>query len=118
MSSGASVQSPTFLQGASSALLGQAVASPITGRLQRFFGVSRVRIDPQLTGLENAAQARLTIEQQVSRDITVTYIANLNRTQQQVVSVEWDFSREFSALAMRDENGIFGIDFYYRKRFK
>ena len=118
VASGASVQSPTFLQGASSALLGQAVAAPITGRLQRLFGVSRVRIDPQLTGLENTAQARLTIEQQVSRDITVTFITNLNRTQQQIVSVEWDFSREFSALAIRDENGVFGLDFFYRKRFK
>jgi translocation and assembly module TamB len=118
VASGANVQSPTFLQGASSALLGQAVAAPITGRLQRLFGVSRVRIDPQLTGVENTAQARLTIEQQVSRDITVTFITNLNRTQQQIVSVEWDFSREFSALAIRDENGVFGLDFFYRKRFK
>ncbi|MBY0503394.1 MAG: translocation/assembly module TamB [Bryobacteraceae bacterium] len=118
VASGANVQSPTFLQGASSALLGQAVAAPLTGRLQRLFGVSRVRIDPQLTGLENTAQARLTIEQQVSRDITVTFITNLNRTQQQIVSVEWDFSREFSALAVRDENGVFGLDFFYRKRFK
>jgi len=118
VSGGANVQSPTFLQGASSALLGQAVAAPITGRLQRLFGVSRVRIDPQLTGLENTAQARLTIEQQVSRDVTVTFITNLNRTQQQIVSVEWDFSREFSALAIRDENGVFGLDFFYRKRFK
>ena len=118
VASGANVQSPTFLQGASSALLGQAVAAPITGRLQRLFGVSRVRIDPQLTGLENTAQARLTIEQQVSRDITVTFITNLNRTQQQIVSVEWDFSREFSALAIHDENGVFGLDFFYRKRFK
>ena len=118
VASGANVQSPTFLQGASSALLGQAVAAPITGRLQRLFGVSRVRIDPQLTGVENTAQARLTIEQQVSRDITVTFITNLNRTQQQIVSVEWDFSREFSALAIRDENGVFGLDFFYRKRFR
>jgi translocation and assembly module TamB len=117
---GSNVQSPTFLQGGgtSTALLGQAAAAPLTGRLQRLFGVSRLRIDPQLTGIENTAQARLTIEQQVSRDITVTFITNLNRTQQQVVSVQWDFSREFSAVAIRDENGVFGIDFFYRKRIK
>lgn len=118
IASGSTVQSPTFLQGASSALLGQAATAPITGRLQRLFGVSRVRIDPQLTGIENTAQARLTIEQQVSRDITVTFITNLNRTQQQIVSVEWDFSRDFSAVAIRDDNGVFGLDFFYRKRFK
>ena len=40
-----------------SALLGQAIASPVTGRLQRFFGVSRLRIDPTLPGVENNPQA-------------------------------------------------------------
>jgi hypothetical protein len=34
------------------------------------------------------------------------------------VRVEWDFNRNCSALAVRDENGLFGIDFQYRKRFK
>ena len=115
---GSSVQNPGVLSGSATALLGQAATTPITGRLQRLFGLRSLRIDPQITGLENTAQARLTLEQQVSRDVVVTFITNLNRTQQQIVSVEWDFSREWSAIAVRDENGVFGMDFYYRKRFK
>ena len=115
---GSSVQNPGILSGSATALLGQAATSPITGRLQRLFGLRSLRIDPQITGLENSAQARLTLEQQVSRDVVVTFITNLNRTQQQIVSVEWDFSREWSAIAIRDENGVFGMDFFYRKRFK
>ena len=79
--------------------------------------VSRIKIDPGLTGVTNTPQARLTVEQQLSRDLTVTYITNLNRTQQQIVRVQWDFSRDFSVLAVRDENGIFGVDFLWRKRF-
>ena len=39
-------------------------------------------------------------------------------TNQQIVRVEWDFSRKWSAVALRDENGAFSIDFQYRKRFK
>ena len=62
--------------------------------------------------------ARLTLEQQISRDITLTYITNLNRTQEQTVRIQWDFSRQWSAVAVRDTNGLFGIDFLYRKRFK
>lgn len=115
---GSSVQNPGVLSGSATALLGQAATTPITGRLQRLFGLRSLRIDPQITGLENTAQARLTLEQQVSRDVVVTFITNLNRTQQQIVSVEWDFSREWSAIAVRDENGVFGMDFFYRKRFK
>ena len=102
----------------SSVILGAAVTAGINGRLQRFFGISRVRIDPQLTGIDNVPQARLTLEQQVSRDVTLTYITNLNRTQQQIVRIDWDISRAWSVVAVRDENGIFGLDLFFRKRLK
>ncbi|MEP7365590.1 MAG: translocation/assembly module TamB domain-containing protein [Acidobacteriota bacterium] len=115
-------QSAGLLQSGGNSLLGAAISAPLTGpindRLQRFFGVSRIKIDPELNTITNTPQARLTIEQQLSREITVTYITNLNRTQNQIVRMQWDFSRDFSVLAVRDENGIFGIDFQYRKRFK
>lgn len=114
-------QSGGVLQSGNS-LLGAAISAPLTGpindRLQRFFGVSRIKIDPELNTITNTPQARLTIEQQISREITMTYITNLNRTQNQIVRMQWDFSRDFSVVAVRDENGIFGIDFLYRKRFK
>jgi translocation and assembly module TamB len=102
----------------SSVLIGAAVSAGINGRLQRFFGISRVRLDPQLTGIDNVPQARLTLEQQVSRDVTLTYITNLNRTQQQIVRLDWDISRTWSVVAVRDENGVFGVDLFFRKRLK
>jgi translocation and assembly module TamB len=101
----------------SNSLLSQAIA-PNSGRLQKLFGVSHIKIDPQLTDVTIVPQARLTMEQQVSSDVTLTYITNLAVTNQQIVRVEWDFSRKWSAVALRDENGAFSIDFQYRKRFK
>jgi translocation and assembly module TamB len=103
--------------GGSDSLLSQAIA-PNSGRLQKFFGVSHIKIDPQLTDVTIVPQARLTMEQQVSSDVTLTYITNLAVTNQQIVRVEWDFSRKWSAVALRDENGAFSIDFQYRKRFR
>ncbi|HEV2202262.1 MAG TPA: translocation/assembly module TamB domain-containing protein [Bryobacteraceae bacterium] len=99
-------------------VLGQAVSEQLSNRLQRFFGASRVKIDPTLTGVDNLPEARLTFEQQVSRDVNLTYITNLNRTQEQIVRLEWDFSPIWSAVAVRNSNGLFGIDLQYRKRFK
>jgi translocation and assembly module TamB len=107
----------TLMQGVGS-LVGEAVASSLNGRLQKFFGVTRIKIDPQLTGVENIPQARLTLEQQVSKDITLTFITNLTRTQEQIVRIQWDLSRQWSAVAVREENGLFGLDFQFRKRFK
>jgi translocation and assembly module TamB len=99
-------------------LIGQAVSDQLSNRLQRFFGASRVKIDPTLSFADNLPAARLTLEQQVSRDITLTYVTNLNRTQEQIVRLQWDLNAQWSAVAVRNTNGLFGIDFQYRKRFK
>jgi translocation and assembly module TamB len=105
------------LGGESNSLLSQAIA-PNAGRLQKLFGVSHIKLDPQLTDVTIVPQARLTMEQQVSSDVTLTYITNLAVTSQQIVRVQWDFNRKWSAVALRDENGAFSIDILYRKRFK
>ncbi|MGA2739590.1 MAG: translocation/assembly module TamB domain-containing protein [Bryobacteraceae bacterium] len=104
-----------------SALLGQAIASPVTGPLQRFFGVTRLKIDPTLTGLtgvENNPQARLTVEQQVTPEITFTYITDVTSTNPLVIQVEWAFSRKWSAVLLREENGLVGLNFVYKRSFK
>jgi translocation and assembly module TamB len=119
MSGPASPQS--FQQLGAQALLGQAIASPVTGRLQRFFGVTRLKIDPTLTGVtgvENNPQARLTIEQQVTPEITFTYITDVTSTNPLVIQVEWAFSRKWSAVLLREENGLVGLNFVYKRSFK
>jgi len=117
LASAQTVQSTSYLATGSNALLGQAIA-PASGRLQRFFGVSHIKIDPQLTDITSIPQARLTLEQQISTVVTVTYITNLAVTNQQIVRVQWDLNRQWSVVALRDENGAFSVDFQYRKRFK
>ena len=102
---------------AGSGVLTQALNAQISSRLQRVLGSSHVKIDPTLTGVDNLPQARLTLEQPVSKDITITFITNLNRTQEQIIRLQWDFNRNWSAIAVRDPNGLFGVDFQYRKRF-
>jgi translocation and assembly module TamB len=113
-----STASSTSMNEAGASLIGQAISAQLSSRLQRFFGSSRVKIDPTLSGVEYLPQARLTVEQQVSNEIILTYITNLNRTEEQIVEIEWDFSRQWSFVATREASGLFGIDFTYRKRFK
>ncbi|MBL8227044.1 MAG: translocation/assembly module TamB domain-containing protein [Bryobacterales bacterium] len=122
---GSTVASQTNIAGQGSGLyagtetlLGQAVSAGVSSRLNRFFGVSRVKIDPQLVGLETTPQARLTIEQQFTRDITVTYVTNLTGALQQLVRLQWDIKKNWSVVGVRDENGVIGGDILFRKRFK
>jgi translocation and assembly module TamB len=112
-----STQGSAFSGGAGSLLAG-ALTAPLTSRLDRLFGGSRIKIDPQATDLTTIPQARLVFEQPISRDITLTYITNLNRTDEQVVRVQWDLNTNWSAVASREENGLFGVVFQFRKRFK
>ncbi len=102
---------------ATNTLLGGALSSALSRRAERLFGASRIRIDPSATGVDNLPSARLSIEQSISRDITLTYITNLNRSQQQVVQLEWDLNRQWSLIAIKDENGTFAVDFLFRRRF-
>ena len=109
---------PSFEQLGASALIGQTLANPVAGRLQRFFGVSRIKIDPQLSGVGGNPGARLTVEQQVTPDILFTYITDVSNTSQQLIRVEWAFNRNWSAVLEREQNGYVGLDFTYKKRFK
>ena len=109
---------PSFEQLGASALIGQTLATPVASRLQRFFGVSRIKIDPELSGVSGNPGARLTVEQQVTPDILFTYITDVSNTSQQLIRVEWAFNRNWSAVLEREENGYVGLDFTYKKRFK
>jgi translocation and assembly module TamB len=98
-------------------ILGSAI-SPVSSRLQRFFGVTHIKIDPMVQGIEDVPQARLTMEQQISPQVSITYVTNLSRTAEQIFRLEWALNREYSVIAIRDENGLFGVDIQYKKRFK
>jgi translocation and assembly module TamB len=106
-----------------SAILSEAISSQLGGRLERLFGITRFRVDPGLsgvgsTGSEQNAAARVTVEQQIARNLTITYVSNVSSTQQQVIQVEYNVDRNVSIVGLRDQNGTFGIDIKIKKRFK
>jgi translocation and assembly module TamB len=106
-----------------SALLSEAISSQLGGRLERLFGITRFRVDPGLagvgsTGSEQNAAARVTVEQQFTRNLTITYVSNVSSTQQQIIQVEYNVNRNVSVVALRDQNGTFGIDVKIKKRFQ
>jgi translocation and assembly module TamB len=109
---------PAVTEDSTNSLLGGALSGAVSERVERFFGASRIKIDPQVTGVDNMPQSRITVEQSISRDVTLTFVTNLNRAQQQVVRFEWDLSGEWSLVAVRDENGVLGVDFMFKKRFR
>jgi translocation and assembly module TamB len=102
-------------------LLSEAISSSLGGRIQRLFGISHFSVDPFLSNSTTgggATSARVTISQQVSNNLIITYISNVTSTQQQVIQIEYALRRDISIVALRDENGTFGIDVVKKIRFK
>ncbi|MGH9840689.1 MAG: translocation/assembly module TamB domain-containing protein, partial [Blastocatellia bacterium] len=71
---------------------------------ERLLGISRFQIDPVLGPNLNPA-ARLTIGQQLSRNVYLTYSTNLAQEQFQTALAEYTISNRFSALASYTQGG-------------
>ncbi len=108
----------TVQQVGASALLGQAIANPVAGRLQRLFGISRLSISPQIVGTANTPQAQVALEQQITRNFSFSFIQSLNEANPQIIRAEWAIDPRWSAVAVRQQDGHLGIDLYYKKNFR
>ena len=108
--------SPGFAESASGALLSSAINSATANRVSKIFGSSIIRINPSVGGPDNDPNARLTVEQQVSSNVTFTYITNLARSAQEVIQFEYNINSEYTVQGIRDENGVVSFDLLIRKR--
>ncbi|MGB0050003.1 MAG: translocation/assembly module TamB domain-containing protein, partial [Terriglobales bacterium] len=105
---------------ASNLLINQALNSTVNSRLQKLFGASRVKVDPQGLTSETAVVRgpQVTVEQQVASNITLTYSTNVSVTNQQIIQLEYNITRTISIVALRDQNGVVSFDFKIRRRRK
>lgn len=106
------------------ALLSEAVSSQLGAPIEKLFGVTNFRIDPFLasslatSGVTQTTEARVTIQKQVTRDLSVTYSTNAASNQQQVIEVDYAIRRNITIVALRDINGIYGINIKFTNHFK
>ena len=107
-----------FAESASNAILGQAINATVTNRVSKLFGVSSIKINPAVGGPDNNPNARLTVQQQVSNNITITYITNLTQAAQQVIQFEYNVTPQYTIVGTRDENGVVSFDLLIRQRRK
>ena len=115
---GTSQYQPTVTESASAAVIGQALNATVSNRVQQLFGVSRVKIDPNVGQALSAGLARVTVEQQVSNNLTLTYISNLNQSAQEIIQFEYNVNKGVRIVGVRDQTGVVSFDVIFRKRKK
>ena len=105
----------------SSAILSAALNATVSNRVQKLFGVSRIKIDPQGLNTETSSTQTgpaVTIEQQVKNNLTLTYTTNVAQASQQIIQAEYNITRNVSIVGVRDQNGVVSIDVRVRRRKK
>src|SRR3984957_3514271 len=110
-----------FTDEASALIINQAINDTVSSRMQKLFGVARIKIDPQGLTTETNPTARgpqITIEQQFANNLSLTYSTNVSQSSQQIIQGEYFFNRNVSAVGTRDQNGVVSFDVRVRRRKK
>jgi len=110
-----------FNEQASALIINQAINETVSSRLQKLFGASRIKIDPQGLVTETNPTARgpqVTIEQEFANNISLTYSTNVSQSSQQIIQGEYYFTRNISVVATRDQNGVVSFDVQVRRSKK
>jgi translocation and assembly module TamB len=110
-----------FNDEATNLIINQAINSTVSSRMQKLFGVSRIKIDPQGLTTETNPTARgpqVTIEQQFANNISLTYSTNVSQSSQQIIQGEYYVNRNISVVGTRDQNGVVSFDVRVRRRKK
>ena len=63
-------------------------------------------------------QARVTLQQRISNNMTFNYVTALNDPNSQIIKVQWDVNPQWSAVVNRDQNGIVSVRLTYKKQFR
>ncbi|HVI10063.1 MAG TPA: translocation/assembly module TamB domain-containing protein [Candidatus Binatia bacterium] len=111
----------TFSDQTTAAILNDALNSTVTSRVQRLFGASNIKIDPQgLTTETNpiSNSPQITIEQQFANNLSLTYSTNVSQSAEQIIQGEYYFNRNLSLVGTRDQNGVVSFDVRLRRRKK
>jgi translocation and assembly module TamB len=103
---------------ASNALLGGALNATVSSRVQKLFGAGSVKVDPNYLGVLGNSTTRITVEEQLGKNLTLTYATDVDTTAQQLLQAEIAINRHVSLLVARDESGVFSMVLKATRRFR
>jgi len=99
-------------------LLGGALNATVSSRVQKLFGAGSVKVDPNYLGAFGNSTSRITVEEQLGRNVTLTYATDVNTTGQQLLQAEVAINSHVSLVVARDESGVFSMVVKATRRYK
>jgi translocation and assembly module TamB len=111
-------QEQTIANPTTDALLGGALNATVSNRIQKLFGAGSVKVDPNYLGAFGNSTSRVTVEEQLGRNVTLTYATDVNTTSQQLLQAEVAINRHVSLVVARDESGVFSMVVKATRRYR
>jgi translocation and assembly module TamB len=111
---------------AASLLTDALINAPISKATNKLFGLSRLEINPVVSGTNSTPTARLTAARRITKDMTITYSTNIASDPNQVLTVEYRVSNRMSFVAEYEQgsnrnlatrNNNYSFEIRFRKRF-
>jgi len=99
-------------------LLGGALNATVSSRVQKLFGAGSVKVDPSYLGALGNSTTRITVEEQVGKNVTLTYATNVDTSAQQLLQAEVAINRHVSIQVTRDESGVFSMVVKATRRYR
>ena len=98
-------------------VVAQGVSSQVSGRLEKFTGISQLQIDPLVGGDTTDPGARLAIQQHLTNNLLFTFSTDVTNTQDEVIQLKYQTKRKLAISVTRDEYGGFAVEAHIRKSF-
>lgn len=106
------------LNGSTDVLLGGALNATVSSRVQKLFGAGSVKVDPNYLGALGNSTTRITVDEQLGKNVTLTYATNVDTSAQQLLQAEIAINRHVSLLVARDESGVFSMVLKATRRYR
>ncbi len=99
-------------------ILGGALNATVSSRINKLFGGGNVKIDPTFVSGSGNSTARITVQQQISKNGTVQYATNVNSTAQQLIQGQYNLTPNVAIVGLRDESGVFSLQLKLHQRYR
>ncbi len=99
-------------------LLGGALNATVSSRVQKLFGAGSVKVDPSYLGALGVSTTRITVDEQLGKNVTLTYATNVDTSAQQLLQAEIAINRHVSLLVTRDESDVFSVVVKATRRYR
>ena len=98
-------------------VLAKAVASQVSGKIEKLAGISQLTINPLIGSNQTNPGAQITVQQRVTGRLLLTFTTDTTSSQNSAVEVQYQATRHISVTGLRSQYGAYSAGIRFHKSF-